>query len=363
MSLFRGALLLAHDESVLDVNTVGRNDPCPCGSGKKYKYCHLGSSNGEVKNQARIMNEELAAEMAGHEFASIEEVQSYLDAFTHERNTTPLAEFHGLSPEQMFKLIYFPFDSPEVVTFPEVLDSEPSAPICDLFMMLAEELREGSIKLTDKGNLPRALCRSVAQRYLGEAEVVGPFHFGPFPVNKEADFKDLQVTRVVAGFAGLVRKYRGRLELTRKGQKLLEAHGARGVYPVLLRAYVEKYNWAHADSLPELDIVQRSWAFTAYLLTRYGGKTRPSTFYSDQFLLAYPNSVAECDYHWHWEPEEVVAMCYDTRAIQRFAEFLGLVRIESDGPSRILADVRVTKLPLLGEAVRFAEPDREPSAL
>jgi len=21
-------------------NTVGRNDPCPCGSGKKYKKCH-----------------------------------------------------------------------------------------------------------------------------------------------------------------------------------------------------------------------------------------------------------------------------------------------------------------------------------
>jgi hypothetical protein len=23
-----------------DVPLVGRNDPCPCGSGKKYKYCH-----------------------------------------------------------------------------------------------------------------------------------------------------------------------------------------------------------------------------------------------------------------------------------------------------------------------------------
>jgi uncharacterized protein YecA (UPF0149 family) len=22
---------------------VGRNDPCPCGSGKKYKKCHLAS--------------------------------------------------------------------------------------------------------------------------------------------------------------------------------------------------------------------------------------------------------------------------------------------------------------------------------
>jgi len=23
-----------------DENRVGRNDPCPCGSGKKYKMCH-----------------------------------------------------------------------------------------------------------------------------------------------------------------------------------------------------------------------------------------------------------------------------------------------------------------------------------
>jgi preprotein translocase subunit SecA len=23
-----------------DENKVGRNDPCPCGSGKKYKKCH-----------------------------------------------------------------------------------------------------------------------------------------------------------------------------------------------------------------------------------------------------------------------------------------------------------------------------------
>ena len=45
-----------HDEALQDANAdaagsdaqtfvrqgqkVGRNDPCPCGSGKKYKYCH-----------------------------------------------------------------------------------------------------------------------------------------------------------------------------------------------------------------------------------------------------------------------------------------------------------------------------------
>ena len=30
----------AHREPVKKVAKVGRNDPCPCGSGKKYKYCH-----------------------------------------------------------------------------------------------------------------------------------------------------------------------------------------------------------------------------------------------------------------------------------------------------------------------------------
>ena len=26
----------------MDLKNIGRNDPCPCGSGKKFKRCHLG---------------------------------------------------------------------------------------------------------------------------------------------------------------------------------------------------------------------------------------------------------------------------------------------------------------------------------
>ena len=26
-------------------NDIGRNDPCPCGSGKKYKSCHMSKDN------------------------------------------------------------------------------------------------------------------------------------------------------------------------------------------------------------------------------------------------------------------------------------------------------------------------------
>lgn len=30
----------AHTPFVRDGRKVGRNEPCPCGSGKKYKQCH-----------------------------------------------------------------------------------------------------------------------------------------------------------------------------------------------------------------------------------------------------------------------------------------------------------------------------------
>jgi tetratricopeptide (TPR) repeat protein len=31
---------LEHPETIVTSGKVGRNKPCPCGSGKKYKYCH-----------------------------------------------------------------------------------------------------------------------------------------------------------------------------------------------------------------------------------------------------------------------------------------------------------------------------------
>ena len=45
-------------ESIVHPMRVGRNDPCPCGSGRKYKRCFLlnrcaGSVSAEFENAAR----------------------------------------------------------------------------------------------------------------------------------------------------------------------------------------------------------------------------------------------------------------------------------------------------------------------
>jgi uncharacterized protein YecA (UPF0149 family) len=40
MRLSHGAVTAAAPRENDDAAKAGRNDPCPCGSGKKYKKCH-----------------------------------------------------------------------------------------------------------------------------------------------------------------------------------------------------------------------------------------------------------------------------------------------------------------------------------
>lgn len=37
---------------------VGRNDPCPCGSGKKYKFCHYAEDNARHLAELQAANAE-----------------------------------------------------------------------------------------------------------------------------------------------------------------------------------------------------------------------------------------------------------------------------------------------------------------
>ena len=101
---------------------TGRNDPCPCGSGKKYKRCCLGN---EVALPSPPVHEEfhedfpdLKSALQSRIWASMEEAQDYADRHVRDFNLKPLADFHGLSPDHMRRLIYHPWECPELVEFP-----------------------------------------------------------------------------------------------------------------------------------------------------------------------------------------------------------------------------------------------------
>lgn len=79
--------------------SIGRNDPCPCGSGKKYQKCCIGGvgSKPGPGDIADIMAE-VRSELGDGEFSSPEEVQAELNLLMQRKNNARLAEFYGLSP-------------------------------------------------------------------------------------------------------------------------------------------------------------------------------------------------------------------------------------------------------------------------
>ncbi|MBE9487373.1 MAG: SEC-C domain-containing protein [Chloroflexi bacterium] len=331
---------------------ISRNDPCPCGSGKKYKKCCLGRQQSPAQPDGVAETfAEVRQLLKGKDFDSLEEANAFLSTQMRQRNQAPQKDFDGLSSEQMHRFLHFPFESDGLVVFPERLGEEPTAPIMTLFGLLVEAIGEQGLKPTAKGNLPRNFCREAALSYWGEEVHRERTQYGN--INKEEDFFDLRVTRLVAELAGLIRKYRGKFILSRDCRRLLDEQGMAGIFPRLLRTYAQKFNWAYRDGYPDLGFVQQSFLFILYLLHRHGNNWKPHTFYADSFLKAFPRVLDQVPAASYRTPEETVRSCYTHRALECFVGFFGLAEVEKISKERYSYNYRVKKLPLLDAAVCF----------
>jgi len=294
--------------------------------------------------------EELREAAGNREFATFEEFEAFADDHFRKRNEAPVDQFEGLSPVQMASLLQEPFDAPDWVTFPETLDTVPEAPVAFLFEQLATAIGEKGLKTTAKGNLPRNVCRDTALAYWGEVVYREQTRFAG--INKEEDFSPLHIVRLLAGLAGLTRKYRGRILLTRRAKSLLSGPGLAGIYPALLRAFATRYNWGYTDGFPDFYIIQESFAFSLFALSRYGDVDRPNQFYEDIFLRAFPMAVEEAAPH-IGSQEHDTRLCYTLRTLHRFAVFFGLASMTGTSTGLLDDTYTVRKLPLLDSVVQF----------
>ncbi len=330
------------------------DDPCPCGSGKKYGYCCLLKPNAAPSGSALGSDsvfEDLHRELAGRDLGSLDDVQNFADGFMDRRNRAVLDEFHGLSPEQMYMLLYSPFDSPGLVTFPEHISLTPEAPILTLFSLLADAIGEQGLKCTATGNLPLAFCKAAAKIFRISTDEGNLRRIGG--IRSELDFFELHVTRLVSVEAGLVRKYKGRFKLTRECQRLLAGSDPAAIYLRLFRSYAQRYNWSYGDGYPELPFIQQSFLFTLYLLHRHGAAGKPESFYADAYLQAFPMLAEEVEPESYSTPEAQVKNCYALRTLERFAGFLGLARVENVSTKTSPGAFRITKKPLLDQVLHF----------
>jgi hypothetical protein len=332
---------------------TGRNELCPCGSGLKYKKCCADTENtsGQQSGTGSPLDG-LRELLKGQNFGSLDEANAFINQHMQRQSQAAIDDFHGLSSEQMHRFLHFPFETPNLITFPSCLGVTPEAPILTLFKLLTDAIGDDGLKATATGNLPRNFCREAARAFWGEEEYARWSRHGE--LRSEDQFAELNTTRLVAGLAGLIRMYKGKFIIGKECRKLLAEQGMAGIYPRLFRAFVREYNWGYGDRMQEIPMVQHSFLFTLHLLSTYGAEWRSSRFYEDNFLQAFPMVLKEMpEMSEYYSPEKSLRSCYSWRSLERFARFTGLVETEHDPANRYTGDFRLRKLPLLDHVVQF----------
>jgi len=317
---------------------VGRNDPCPCGSGKKYKKCCIDKD--DIANQT-----DADVDM---DTPPLEEVEDFANYAREQINHSGLDKFHGLSPHQMHQLLYNPLASPEIISVSEAVDA-PNAPLITLFSLIVKGIGEQGLKATARGNLPRMFCQNSAHQFTAHpAWKIHP----TAKVNKEEDFFLLHITRLVAEIAGLIKKTKGKFNLTAKAKSLIKREDLGRIYSLLFAAYTERFNWSYLDGYPDVHFMRTSAFFTLYLLTRYGDKARPQAFYEDQYIQAFPTLLEEYDED-YFSPEQRLRACYTLRHMDYFCYLFGFVDLQATTGKGYSRDYTIKALPLLQKCIKF----------
>ncbi|NTW58741.1 MAG: SEC-C domain-containing protein [Nitrospirae bacterium] len=335
--------------------TAGKNDPCPCGSGKVYEDCCLIRDVLPAgRMDAKTFSRSVLEILENRKFESHAEAQACIDKLTRERNSSPLEDFSGISPVQMYRFFHYPFDSPGLIDYNLEIKRFPDAAFFKLFSHLMQGVVNEDLKATALGNLPQKFVLAAALHYFGEAEHAKMRRYMSF--RTETDVMALHVVRLIAEAAGFIRKYKKRFQATKAGQRIVQQGLDGPAFFALFQAYTRKFNWAYADRYPDIPTIQQSFLFSLYLLSKYGDALRPASFYGDLFVKAFPVALEETPECSYATREDTLRSCYAVRTLGRFGHFFGFVTIDGDDNGLWIEKRAVRKTSFLDAWLRFSIP-------
>lgn len=138
---------------------TGRNDPCPCGSGKKYKRCCMDDM---AKQRAEVLDD-IEHVLAMNPNLTLDEINAVAARHMEKRNSQPIDDFCGLSANQMQNWLYAPFSALKGVRISTPTDFCGSPVMRYLEIIIEEAMsNNGRFKATSKGNLPTKLVNAAS---------------------------------------------------------------------------------------------------------------------------------------------------------------------------------------------------------
>lgn len=307
---------------------IGRNEPCPCGSGKKYKHCCLGK---EPPPRVSSVMDELRAAIVGKTFNTLDEANAFAQNFMASKNRVPQLDFLGLSSEQMHWLLDFPFaKTREIVEIDPNLSSSTfrGIPVVENALLFLGRLAEQEpLKATARGNIPLSFAKEVlAELKMPEREL----HVTSIRTEEEAPV--LHALRELLTLCGWVKKRNSRFSLTENGRKIVQRGFIGADFRNLLDKFTLIFNWEFMDRYPPFSIVQHSFLFGLYLLHRKAGREIEDQALADHFLRAFPQVLDDARRYEapYREPHDFISGCFSLRFLERFCEYFGFVTIRRE---------------------------------
>lgn len=244
------------------------------------------------------------------------------------RNNTPVDDFLGLSPTEIHHLLYDTFGDKSPVQLRDDIDDKTLDQI-PLFRIVEDYLkiiqRDKQIKLTPLGALPKKVMVELYDKgYLREELVEN----GISKLWREDNSISIRSARLTAELAGLVRKVNGKLILTKSANKLLDTNNRLQLFRQFFQAFTNKFLWSFNDGYPEQPIGQLGWAFSVFMLDKFGDQPQTVDFYADKYLKAFPKFITFFQHEYYTTPEQQFTSCYGVRTFERFFLWFGFVTVE-----------------------------------
>ena len=241
-------------------------------------------------------------------------------------NNSPLAKLSGLSPIQTHELIYNPLGENSCIKFSstidyETLDEIPFFRICEELLKIIQ--RDGFIKLTPLGALPKKI---LAELYHFKFIIDENIESGINKLSHEDQCISVKTAKNVCELTNLVKKSKGKLLLTKNGEKYLKAENRVALFKVIFLIFTEKFNWAYNDGYTKEPVGQYGYLFSIYLLKKFGEEQKFTSFYAAKYLQVFEKFITHFNGDYS-TPEKQFNSCYLVRTFERFTEWFGLTSI------------------------------------
>ncbi|MGL6121585.1 MAG: YecA family protein [Shewanella sp.] len=302
---------------------LGRNDPCHCGSGKKFKHCCMDS----VSKQYAQVSDEVDAMLAMNPNLSLDELNAALQHKVQDRNNQPHPDFCGVTPTQMANWLYAPFAELQWLTI-STPDSLAASPVMRYLALILDEAmaQGGSFKATSKGNLPTKLVKQACELLpeLAVSQFERNISISEFAGSNEDKFNALHYTRVLADLSGIIYLRSGCYHVKKSAQKQYQTLGIQAFFKPMLEAAISKYNWGYFDGF-EYDVDLRTfWLFMLWRIQSHNSVDQ----LAEEVMTAFPDLLMAFPANDYFSPERKLTLLIESRFIDRFLQFWGFIIID-----------------------------------